>query len=175
MKLSKIERLILSNQFRILEALYPDDTEYFKSKEKALNEGFELHYDDLSEELSNDVLSEDDCREVLDILDMYRALTFSYESLEDKSGIDPYYLKFRGFDLNDEYECKRLSYVNYFINDLHRFEELKYGQKYTDFNSHSEMMEIYKKMLTRWESLDKNYNLSKQKIIEILEAAKGKI
>ena len=58
---------------------------------------------------------------------MFRAITFSYQKLQDKTGIDEYYIKFHGFDLNDEYEGKRVIYARYFINDLDRFEELKYG------------------------------------------------
>lgn len=39
MKLSKLERLILANQFKILEALYPDDAESYENNRKAIEEG----------------------------------------------------------------------------------------------------------------------------------------
>lgn len=168
MKLSKLERLLLSNQYRILEALYPDDAEYYENNRKAVEEGFELHYSDLLEGLSENELSTAECREVIDILSMYRALTFSYQKIEDKSGINSYYIKFDGFDLNDEYEGKRVIYARYFINDLDRFEELKYGNSYADCNSHGIRMDRYREMLSRWNGLGRKNILTKEEIKKIL-------
>lgn len=81
MKLSKVERLMLVNQYLILEGLYPDEKEFYANNRKAIEEGFELHYSDLFAGISDKTLTEKECREVLDILDMFRAITFSYEKL----------------------------------------------------------------------------------------------
>ncbi|MDU6983957.1 MAG: YfbU family protein [Terrisporobacter othiniensis] len=165
-KLSRIERLMLSNQYRILEKLYPDEAEYYENNRKAIEEGFELHYDDCFSVLSEDIMTEDECNEVIDILNMYRALTFSNK---EEYGIDSYDIKFDGFDLNDEYECKRVVYARYFINDLDRFHELKYGNNYADCNSHCLRMDKYRRMLKIWRSLDKNYKtLTKDEMLKIV-------
>lgn len=165
-KLTRIERLLLSNQYRILEALYPDDAEYYENNRKAIDEGFELHYEDCFSALSDDIMSEEECREVIDILSMYRAITFSNK---DEYGIPNYEIKFDGFDLNDDYECKRVLYARYFINDLDRFEELKYGKSYADCNSHSLRMNRYRNMLKVWNSLGNKYKeLSKEEILKIV-------
>lgn len=165
--LSKIERLILSNQYRILEGLYPEDAEQYQENRKAIEEGFELHYEDCFSVLSEDTLTSEECREVIDILSMYRAITFSNK---ETYKIENYNLKFRGFDLNDEYESKRVMYARYFINDLDRFEELKYGNIYADCNSHSLMMDKYRKMLEVWKELGCKYELSKSEIQAIVQA-----
>lgn len=166
-KLSKVERLLLSNQYRILEKLYPEDSDYYEVNRKAIEEGFELHYEDCFSLLSNDTLSEDDCSEVIDILQMYRSLTFSNE--EGKYGLDEK-IKFYGFDLNDEYEGKRVIYARYFINDLDRFSELKYGNNYAECNSHYPRMSKYRRMLNVWKSLNKRYDiLTKEEILKIID------
>lgn len=167
-KLSKIERLILSNQYRILERLYPDESDYYENNRKAIEEGFELHYEDCFSLLSNDTMSEDECNEVIDILQMYRSLTFSNEKGNYEININK--IKFDGFDLNDEYESKRVVYARYFINDLDRFSELKYGNKYADCNSHGSRINKYRRMLNIWKSLNKRYEiLTKDEILKIID------
>lgn len=169
MDLTRVERLMISNQFKILEGLYPEDKEYYELHRKAIDEGYKLHYDDVFESLSLDELTEQECREVLDIFNMYRALTFSYEKLEDKSGVEKESIKFRGFDGNDEEEIKRLIYTRYFINDLDRFEELKYDNDRPDFNSHWPMLEKYRSMLSSWFKINKKFELSREEIIRIVD------
>lgn len=165
-KLTRIERLLLSNQYKILESLYPGEAEYYENNRKAIDEGFELHYKDCFSALSEDTMTEEECEEVIDILNMYRAITFSNK---DEYDIPSYEIKFDGFDLNDDYECKRVLYARYFINDLDRFEELKYGKSYADCNSHSPRMNRYRNMLKVWKKLDNKYKeLSKDEILEII-------
>lgn len=168
MKLSKLERLFISNQFKILEKLYPDEAEYYAISRKAIEEGYTLHYDWIVDHLFDEI-SYEDCKEVLEILDMYSQLTYSYNRLDDKSGIDTLFLKFRGFDGNNE--SKYMSYTQYFINDLDRFPELKYEQKRPDFNSHMPTLHKYRPMLNEWNKTDDKFNLSKEDINRILQAS----
>jgi len=167
MKLSKQERLNYMNQFKILAALYPNDSNYYNEKIKALEYGFELHYNDIFEILYEDEMTEDECLEVLDILSMYRAITFSYEKLEAKEQkeFDSRDLEFEGFDGNNE--IKQYVYARYFINDLDRFQELKKNE-YDDFNSHHETLSEYRRMLRIWNSFDNKNNLSFMKLKELL-------
>ena len=68
-KLTIVEREILANQFRILEKLEGDNQQRdYRNLIEALEGGYELHYMDVFEDLSETTLSKDDCRRVLDIL-----------------------------------------------------------------------------------------------------------
>lgn len=53
-----------------------EETDYYVINREALEEGYTLHYEWMFEGLFEE-MSEDECREVIDILDMYRALHFS--------------------------------------------------------------------------------------------------
>jgi len=165
MELTKKERLAFIYQLRILEALYPSEAPYFSQNRTALENGFSLHYGDLSESL-NDELSEEQCKEVLDILDMYRAITFGLRELDDGDDLrDHHRAKFIGFDGNNEGQL--MAYVRYFIVDLDRYDELKEG-KFSSFNSHMPMLPTYQEMLTRWALLDKKHKLSRDDIVAVL-------
>ncbi len=168
MNLTKKDRIILSNQLKILEKLYPDEAEYYANHRKAIEYGFRLHYSWIAEHIDDDEMSEEECKEVLDILDMYRAITYSYKKIRSETNIDENEIRFRGFDGNNE--TKQFSYTNYFINDLGRFKELKFGSEYPDFNSHCPMIEKYRRMLTIWNSYTDKFNLSEEQIKELLKA-----
>lgn len=167
MELTKKERLAFIYQLRILEALYPNEATFFVQKRTALEEGFALHYEWLVEHL-NDELSEADCREVLDILDMYRAITFGLRKLNDGDALRKHRLaKFLGFDGN--HEGPLMAYTRYFIVDLERYDELRDG-KMPSFNSHTRMLGAYRDMLERWKGIDKNFELSREQIASVLGA-----
>lgn len=167
MKLDIKDRLILANQFKILEKLYPDDAQHYEQHRRALENGYTLNYPWMVEWFS-DEMTEEECREVLDILDMYRAITFSYKKIEDKEGIEDNWLRFKGFDGNNE--SNHYGYAQYFILDLGRFQELKYDSEYPSLNSHGEVLPKYRKMLAYWYSNEKKYELSKAQLIGLLSA-----
>jgi hypothetical protein len=115
------DRLIIANQLKILEKLYPEEAESYSTQRKAIEKGYKLHYSWLTEWFYEE-MPEDECREVLDILEMYRAITFSYQKAQDKKGLEESKIKFRGFDGNEE--SKQFGYAMYFIADLGRYDEL---------------------------------------------------
>lgn len=162
--MDKLKRYELINQLLILERLYPEDADYYAKNRKALENGYALHYSWLTENIS-DGLSESECREVLDILDMYRSITFSWERLHDGEAL-PEKLKFKGFDGNNESEL--LGYVQYFVIELKRFEELTYGKEYPYFNSHGSMLDKYRRMLAVWKEYD--FELTDDQIASVVEA-----
>jgi len=167
MDLTKQERLIIANQFRILEKLYPEEADYYSQHRKAVEEGYKLHYNWIMESL-HDEMPEADCQEVLDVLDMYRALTFSCQKLKKEDAIEADEIRFPGFDGNSE--TRQFSYVNYFILDLGRYNELRYGAEYPDFNSHSPQLDKYRRMLSIWETHKEKRELNAKEIKAILEA-----
>lgn len=165
MDLSKKERLLLVNQFLILEKLYPDEADYFEKHRIALQQGFQLHYKWIFENIWED-FPEDECKKVLDALDLYRGIVSSFDALQDKDGLTESEIRFPGFDGNNE--SHHLSYTRYFIVDLNRYEELIRGQEYPDFNSHCPMLEKYTRMSSIWQSWGRPHNMTASKLRELL-------
>lgn len=159
MQLTKTERLILSNQYRILEKLYPDEAEQFAIHRTAIENGFAPHYEP---EFLDDELSEEGCREVRDILEMHQQLKTAYERLDDISDVEQYLVKFEGFDGNNE--SKQLRYAQYFINELGRYPELDAN------NSHALSLDRYRKMLQEWNASSDKRQLTKEDIVRIIKA-----
>lgn len=166
MKLDIKDRLELSYQLKILEKLYPEEKDYYANQRKAIEDGFELHYSWLTEHLSEGLTSEE-CTEVLDVLDMYSSLYYSFKTLESPEEVTQEMIKFPGYDGNNE--TMKMAYTKYFIEDLGRFEwikELTNGY----YNSHARMTSKYKNMLAKWKQFpiaDRN-TLSEDQLLEII-------
>ncbi|SRR6266516_3680182 len=170
MKLTKIERWILANQYNILEKLYPDEKEYYSKCREILENGYEYHYDEISQHIykDSDTMSSEASQEVLDILHMFSDLKRSYDALKDNSGIEKHLLNFHGFDGNDHLEVKYLGYARFFCNsDGGRCKELDKGD---DFNSHMPTLDRYRSMLAEWKKNKDIHKLSKEDIICIISA-----
>jgi uncharacterized protein YfbU (UPF0304 family) len=161
MELTLKERLLLANQFRILEKLHPEEAGHYAQNVKILERGYALDYQDLFDHFSEG-LTVDECREVIEILDMFRMLETAYARLDDKSGIDQGKLKFSGFDGNNE--STHLGYADFLINTQGRWQE----SQAKDLNSHLPKLESYRRMLQRWESSVDQYNLGKDDILRIV-------
>ncbi len=164
MDLTRTQRWILSNQYKILEALYPEDADYLSDCRKVIECGYEFNYESLIPYIYSDsgVMSAGECREVIDILDMFSAIKMKYDQLSDKSGIEEWMAEFSGFDGNNE--TKQLSYACYlFKSNGGRFTELDRG----DNNSHGPVLMSYRRMLKEWKNSTDIYNLSKDDIIRI--------
>ena len=167
MEMTNKERLAFIYQLKIMEALYPDEATDFSQQRTALEEGFVLHYDWMFEGLREE-LSREQCQEILDILDMYRTITFGLRNLDEGDVLREHYLaKFRGFDGNNEGQL--MAYVRYFIVDLDRYDELKEG-KLPSFNSNTPMLAKYQEMLLRWKELKRSFELSREQIAAVLGA-----
>jgi uncharacterized protein YfbU (UPF0304 family) len=166
MELNIKERLQLSYQLMILEKLYPDEQEYFANHRKAIEDGYQLHYDWITENLSKG-LTKEECKFVIDVLDMYASLYFSVRDLKD-SDLTIESVQFPGFDGNNE--IMFMAYTKYFIEDLDRFEEIQKSTK-GYYNSHMRMIPQYNKMLPIWKKykIDSRYKLTEENIKELLE------
>lgn len=162
MELSKPERWILSNQYRILEKLYPKEAKNYSEERKAIERGYSLHYDSITQYIEEG-LNKNQCDEVMDILDMYRILKSSVKKLK----IRDIKIKFPGFDGNNEGE--QLGYVRYLIEDLNRFIEIKKISESPNLNSHHQTLELYRRMLDEWDKCKNKYDPTKEEIERILE------
>jgi len=161
MKLTSKERVFLANQFKILEALYPDEAYIYERHRTALECGYTLQYGWITEWFSEE-LSEAECQEVWDILEMYRSLKFAYNRLTNKNEITEEEIRFQGFDENEE--ARLMGYADYIIRDLGRYNELS-G---IDLNAHRPCLERYRKMLAEWNRSADKYNLEKDDILRII-------
>lgn len=167
MELTIKERLSLSYQLKIIEKLYPEEADYYASHRKAIEEGYELHYNWISEHLYEG-LKKEECKEVLDILDMYSNLYFSFRELKNPKNLTISQIVFPGFDGNNE--TMRMAYTRYFIEDLQRFETIKKLTK-GNYNSHIQYLNKYRKMLLKLNSypLEKRNSLTEDQIIDLIQ------
>ncbi|SOU87117.1 YfbU family protein [Tenacibaculum dicentrarchi] len=167
MKFDIKERLQLSYQLKILEKLYPEDKDYYATHRKAIEYGFELHYDWIAEHLTKDTLSEDECKFVLDVLDMYASFYFSIKQLKEPKELTKSSVIFPGFDGNKE--IMYMAYTRYFIEDLDRFNEIKESTN-GNYNSHMRMITKYKIMVKKWKEfrVDFTYQLTEEQILELI-------
>ncbi len=111
---------------------------------------------------------------MLDILEMYRGIIYSFINLKREGKIKTLTeddVKFPGFDGNNE--TKQMSYAEYFIVDLGRYneiEELSHGY----YNSHWQMLDKYRTMLRKWDeykSLPNRYLMDEHQICELLKCS----
>ena len=175
LKLSLTERIILANQLRILEAVDPDEAKFYQHQRDALERGYELEYAELATAFSDDGLSDAECNEVYQILEMHRALHFGQRELPADAGISATDVKFRGFDGNNE--TKYMAYVR-FIRTEDKYDEMGDAN---GFNSHMPMLGRYRRMLRVYSEIKEQQrrtsedlsrdNLTVEEIRQILAAA----
>lgn len=112
-KLTPTERLILKNQYAILEFLckafpkftaegnviYHEASTYHRYQE-ILSHGYEMLISEMTEGIYDIDLSYEEQREILDILDMYNDLQWSFDELKDKGDLTESDVHFPGWDGN---------------------------------------------------------------------------
>lgn len=175
-KLSIKERLSYVLQLRTLQKLSDDEYERneYETIITALLHGYTLHYNDIFGEFYEKELSEDECRYVLSILEMYRGIIYSYLDLQKHGNLKKLVesdIVFPGFDGNDDKECSYMGYARYFVRDLGRYDEIK-DRTLDDFNSHMPTIDLYNRMLAIWKQKDqmRRYKMSEEEIQELLDA-----
>lgn len=167
MKLDKAQRWILVNQMRILAALYPSDREDYERTAEALGSGYELEYDLQAPHIYDEVLTEDECHEVRETMQMYWHMQGITKQLSDKTGVDEEKLFFRGYDGNNE--TKFMAYARY-LHDMNLFASIEHAE---GFDSHYiNSRRDYGSMLQRYTTAIRrdHGDLTKDDIIEILAA-----
>jgi uncharacterized protein YfbU (UPF0304 family) len=167
-ELSKIERMVLINQYRILGLLDKENAADYERSEKVLRKGYSIYYSDVLDVY--DGLSETECRFVVDTLDVYRVLNASYKGLPDKSGINEDDLEFKGFDGNDE-----TSFMVFaeFLKEDDKWQEILTRD---DLNTHYSTQDKYQQMIVRYKVVrgrqkDPRHELTKEEIQEVLGAS----
>jgi hypothetical protein len=148
-ELTRKERLLLWNQYSILEAIQPKDSAYYQKLKTILERGYKLHYQDLLPHIDEDEFSDKDAREVIGILGMFEVLQDSLANVGDMEGVEDYMLRFAGFDGNNESD--QLGYLRFLVKQQERFKHVVADLR--DYNSHAPLLTAYRKMLERYERL----------------------
>lgn len=164
-KLTQLDRLMLSNQFKILRALYPDDADMYDEMLNIVERGYTGLYYELFEHIHEEVPQEV-YDEVIDILNMYRAINFSFSDLsqEEKSTIPEHKLKFGGFDGNNEPYHRGIAI--FLLNSQGRYQELQ--EEKSSYNTHFPTLNKYRRMLRDWSEIGKKDKLTFFEIRKLL-------
>ena len=172
MKLTQFERLVLANQYQMLAKVDPQNAKYHERRQAIVEQGYEVLYEsEVFKGIDKDVVPMERGREVYDVLDMYRAITFAAEKLPKDSPLrESYYLKFQGFDGNEE--TGSFAFAQILHEDMGLYKELA-GQGDDGVNSHSPMMPTYRRMLAVQKKLAQPHKPSESDLAAILKAAES--
>ena len=172
MELKRSERWILSCQYRILEALYPQEADEFRKVREALDRGdaavIAAHapFSDRHEPLDPD-LSEEDRSRIRRILSLFDALQHSHREMEEPPAIDdPEELLFRGFDA--ESERALAEYASRLLAETGQFAHVDHKES---LDGEGPMLPAYQRMLDAWRTYSDKRDLTTVQIFFILEAA----
>lgn len=167
MTLSKFEKVILMNQYDILEKLSKDkDTKkWYSEKREVIKKGYPLELDSIFDSME-EPKSENDCREVRDILSMFNDIQYSYTNLKGNINITKDEITFKGFDIN--FEEVQYGYAVFRLEKDDKFVPIKHP----DLNSHESMLNRYRKMHSIWKNIPNREpgNLDENQIRQILSA-----
>jgi uncharacterized protein YfbU (UPF0304 family) len=159
--LSRIERLLLFNQYRILEVLVPDLTDTYRMYQEILENGFEFEYDEILKNIYKETLSEEDSKQIIKVLVMYQALR--------RSGLPEEETTFGGYDGNNETDF--MSYVDFLYLAQGKFRDVIPSRD--RINSHTPMKDAYRRMLAKWREYREDRELTKEHAQEILDARRA--
>lgn len=154
------ERQVLAELHRIHAHVVPEDgaeedgdPDYQKRRAEILEAGFTGEYW-LEVAGFETELSKRDCRRVIDILQMFRVITFSMDDLAPEDALDDVLaqrLVFAGFDYNDALEGHMARYVEFQTRDPRKWSELRPQiEAHDDGNSHMQMLPVYMRMLSEY-------------------------
>lgn len=170
MELTRIERWILGNQYRIRADLAkdPELRDSFARAAEALECGYQIKYSVLAEHVSQEELSRADSEFVLDVLDMFTALARAAKADALPVGVKASEVEFHGFDGNNEPEL--VEFARFWCQDPH-------GPRYTElwkpgfgFNAHMRTRDRYSRQLAEWQSSQDKHVLTASDVTRILDA-----
>lgn len=123
MEMTNAQRLILSNQYKMMTMLDPTNAERYRRLQTIIERGYGLQMRELDREFGE--LTEETCRTIIDIMEMYHALHVSWTNLKDTQAIDERRVTFLGFDAATE--ARYLGYVRFMVNIEGRYTHLTPG------------------------------------------------
>lgn len=165
MKLSKIERQILVNQFTILAQLIPSDRDYYKRCQDVFKNGYALEY--AFHIKVDEEVDEETCTFVRRVLSMFDDIQRVLDRDDSLAKREPGAL-FMGFDGNNE--PAHLGYLRFLFEE--GFAYLLRSNPH-DLNSHMPTRDIYARMLHVYDKYANDYgapDLTQEQAREIIAA-----
>lgn len=156
MQLTKVEKLVLINQYEMLKGIYPNRREDYEVILSALQDGYEQDFEQLVCR-SDTPLTEETYKEVRDILEMFRAIT----------GPEGSSVRFAGFDGNEETE--HYAYARFLLEERGLWRESR--PENNEYNTHFPVLEDYRLMLSEWERLGRRHDLTAEELDQIVSKA----
>ena len=166
MEMTNAQRLILSNQYVLMSQLDPTNADKYKRLQTIVERGYELQMCELDKEFG--CLSEAQCREVIDVMEMYHAMQESYKMLDDthRQHLDARRLNFLGYEIASE--AQLVNYVRFLVNTEKLYSHFEQSEHH--FNSQIPMQDKYRRMLTTWRNCPRQYHLSANELAQIINA-----
>ncbi len=166
MEMTNAQRLILSNQYYLMSKLTPENAEKYERLQTIVERGYELQMRELNKEFG--CLVEDECREVIDIMEMYHAMQESNKMLaeDERKEVDQRRLNFVGFDIATE--AQLVNYVRFLTDSEGLYPQFDKADHH--FNAQMPMLEKYRRMLTTWRNCPRQYHLSAAEFKQIFNA-----
>jgi uncharacterized protein YfbU (UPF0304 family) len=166
LQLTHFERLVLLNQYRLLKLVDPTgERSTYATYAEILEGGFEGEYHRIEQTLSEPPLSETECSEAIDILEMMSVVHRVYDALHDKSGVRN--VRYKGFAGNSPEELRYLAYARFLTGTDGRWSDLK---NHDNHNSHFPSLPGYRAMLAVWKSLPDKHDLTKEQLAKVVAA-----
>ncbi|MFP1557088.1 YfbU family protein [Escherichia coli] len=100
MEMTNAQRLILSNQYKMMTMLNPANAERYRRLQTIIERGYGLQMRELDRQFGE--LKKKPARTIIDIMEMYHALHVSWSNLQDQQSIDERRVTFLGFDAATE-------------------------------------------------------------------------
>lgn len=135
MEMTNAQRLILSNQYKMMTLLDPDNGDRYRRLQTIVERGFGLQMRELDRDFGE--LSEEVCRTIINVMEMHHALQVSWGNLKEKQDLDERRLAFLGFDAATE--ARYLSYVRFLVSTEGRYTHFDSGSH--GFNAQTKMWE----------------------------------
>lgn len=169
MELSKKDRVILINQYRILSHLDPDSSSRYEELIEILESGYTIFYSMVDDYVSEE-MSVDEGHFVTEILNIYRHIEdYKRKNPDDQEVAGHPYAVFPGFDGNEE--GKFFGFVRFLIEKQGNWGEQKRYWRETDgLNSHAPMVSKYERMIAKWKESGGGYDFDRERVLEILKA-----
>ena len=166
MEMTNAQRLILSNQYYLMSQMDPDNSAKYQRLQTIVERGYGLQMHELNKEFG--CLTEAECREVIDIMEMYHAMQESNKMLaeQERAGVDQRRLQFLGFDI--ACEAQVVHYVRFLVDSEGLYPHLDQADHH--FNSQMPMLDKYRRMLATWRNCPRQYHLCATELSQVFNA-----
>ena len=157
--LSYVERILLANQFKILEILDPNSANEYSQSREIVEAGYQYLYETINTSITTAGMPMETGEEVCEILDMFRVLEHSSKDMGNT--MEQFEVTFDGFDESDDHHYRFAMFAR---RKLGRWSELEH---YPDSSQTESTLPRYRSMLDTWRTMGKPSKLSEEEIARL--------